>query len=159
MFQKISYLVDLRRGDRHIYGLLDFCMFVVFFPQLIAGPLVRHNEIIPQFAADPRRPEMWENLSRGFILFLIGVTKKTGLADTLAMLVDPLFHQALQAPLSAAEAWTATAAYTLQIYFDFSGYSDMAIGLALMFGLAAADEFQRPLPRRLRCVISGGAGT
>jgi alginate O-acetyltransferase complex protein AlgI len=144
VFQKISYLIDLRRGDRHIYRLLDFSMFVVFFPQLIAGPLVRHNEIIPQFAADPRRPEMWENLSRGFILFLIGVTKKTGLADTLAMLVDPLFHQALQAPLTAAEAWIATAGYTLQIYFDFSGYSDMAIGLALMFGLRLPMNFNAP---------------
>ena len=76
VFQKISYLIDLRRGDRHIYGFLDFCMFVMFFPQLIAGPLVRHNEIIHQFAADPRRPEMWENLSRGFMLFLIGVDQE-----------------------------------------------------------------------------------
>src|SRR5580693_4781933 len=58
VFQKISYLIDLRRGDRHIYGFLDFCMFVTFFPQLIAGPLVRHNEIIHQFGLDPRRPEM-----------------------------------------------------------------------------------------------------
>src|SRR5690349_14214603 len=85
VFQKISYLIDLRRGDRHIYGFLDFCMFVTFFPQLIAGPLVRHNEIIYQFDNDPRRPQMWENLSRGFVLFLIGVTKKVALADTLAM--------------------------------------------------------------------------
>ena len=93
MFQKISYLIDLRRGDRHIYGFLDFCMFVTFFPQLIAGPLVRHNEIIHQFALDPRRPEMWENLSRGFVLFVIGVAKKVALADTLAMIADPLFVQ------------------------------------------------------------------
>ncbi|MGE0415520.1 MAG: MBOAT family protein, partial [Acetobacteraceae bacterium] len=83
VFQKISYLIDLRRGDRHIYGFLDFCMFVGFFPQLIAGPLVRHNEIIHQFRADPRGPAMWENLSRGFYLFVVGVTKKVALADTL----------------------------------------------------------------------------
>ena len=144
VFQKISYLIDLKRGDRHIYGFLDFCMFVTFFPQLIAGPLVRHNEIIPQFAADPRRPEMWENLSRGFILFIIGVAKKVALADTLAMLADPLFAKALTGPLSAAEAWTACGAYTLQIYFDFSGYSDMAIGLALMFGLRLPFNFNAP---------------
>ncbi len=62
-FQKISYLVDLRRGDRHVYGLLEFAAFVTFFPQLIAGPLVRHNEIIPQFALPPRRPGVWENLA------------------------------------------------------------------------------------------------
>ncbi|HVZ07191.1 MBOAT family O-acyltransferase [Rhodopila sp.] len=144
VFQKISYLVDLRRGDRHIYGFLDFCMFVSFFPQLIAGPLVRHNEIIWQFDADPRRPDMWENLSRGFILFLIGVAKKVLLADTLAMLADPLFAHAQTAPLTAAQAWTAAGAYTLQIYFDFSGYSDTAIGLGLMFGLRLPFNFNAP---------------
>ena len=105
VFQKISYLIDLKRGDRHIYHFLDFCMFVTFFPQLIAGPIVRHNEIIHQFATNPRRADTWENLSRGFVLFLIGVTKKVALADTLAMLADPLFGKALGTPLSAAEAW------------------------------------------------------
>jgi alginate O-acetyltransferase complex protein AlgI len=144
VFQKISYLIDLRRGDRHIYGFLDFCMFVSFFPQLIAGPLVRHNEIIHQFRDDPRRPEMWENLSRGFVLFLIGVAKKVGIADTVAMIADPLFQKAAGASLSAAEAWAACGAYTLQIYFDFSGYSDMAIGLALMFGLRLPLNFNAP---------------
>jgi alginate O-acetyltransferase complex protein AlgI len=144
VFQKISYLIDLRRGDRHIYGFLDFCMFVMFFPQLIAGPLVRHNEIIHQFDLDPRRAEMWENLSRGFVLFIIGVAKKVALADTLAMAADPLFAKAIGTPLSAAEAWTAAGAYTLQIYFDFSGYSDMAIGLALMFGLRIPFNFNAP---------------
>jgi alginate O-acetyltransferase complex protein AlgI len=144
VFQKISYLIDLRRGDRHIYGFLDFCMFVTFFPQLIAGPLVRHNEIIHQFALDPRRPEMWENLSRGFVLFVIGAAKKVALADTLAMVADPLFARAATTSLSAAEAWAATGAYTLQIYFDFSGYSDMAIGLALMFGLRLPMNFNAP---------------
>jgi D-alanyl-lipoteichoic acid acyltransferase DltB (MBOAT superfamily) len=144
VFQKISYLIDLRRGDRHIYGFLDFCMFVMFFPQLIAGPLVRHNEIIHQFELDPRRSEMWENLSRGFVLFIIGVAKKVGFADTLAMVADPLFSKALGTPLSAAEAWTAAGSYTLQIYFDFSGYSDMAIGLALMFGLRIPFNFNAP---------------
>jgi alginate O-acetyltransferase complex protein AlgI len=144
VFQKISYLIDLRRGDRHVYGFLDFCMFVTFFPQLIAGPIVRHNEIIHQFSLDPRRPEMWENLSRGFALFVIGVAKKVALADTLAMVADPLFARAFGASLSASEAWVATLAYTLQIYFDFSGYSDMAIGLALMFGLRLPTNFNAP---------------
>ena len=144
VFQKISYLIDLRRGDRHIYNFLDFCMFVVFFPQLIAGPIVRHNEIIHQFGLDPRREEMWENLSRGFVLFVIGVAKKVAFADTVAMVADPLFAQAATTSLTAAQAWIATAAYTLQIYFDFSGYSDMAIGLALMFGLRLPFNFNAP---------------
>ena len=144
VFQKISYLIDLSRGDRHIYGFLDFWMFVTFFPQLIAGPLVRHNEIIPQFGEDPRRPEVWENLSRGFVLFIIGIFKKVAIADTVAQVADPAFIHAASAPLTAAEAWIGTAAYTLQIYFDFSGYSDMAIGLALMFGLRLPFNFNAP---------------
>ena len=141
VFQKISYLIDLRRGDRHIYGFLDFCLFVSFFPQLIAGPLVRHNEIIGQFRADPRRPAMWENLGRGALLFVIGVAKKVALADSLALIADPLFARGT---LGFVEAWTAAIAYTLQIYFDFSGYSDMAIGLALMFGLRLPFNFDAP---------------
>jgi len=144
VFQKISYLIDLRRGDRHLYGFLDFCMFVSFFPQLVAGPLVRHNEIIDQFRQDPRSPAMWENLSRGFVLFIVGVGKKVLLADTLALLVDPLFAKALGTPLSLAEAWAAAGGYTLQIYFDFAGYSDMAIGLGLMFGLRLPINFDAP---------------
>ena len=134
-FQKISYLVDLRRGDRHVYGLLEFFAFVTFFPTLIAGPLVRHNEIIPQFARDPRSPALWENLSRGMLLFMLGFGKKVLLADTAALVCDPLYSQAALGPLGAGQAWLAAGAYALQIMFDFSGYSDMAIGLGLMFGL------------------------
>jgi alginate O-acetyltransferase complex protein AlgI len=143
-FQKISYLVDLRRGDRHVYGLLEFAAFVTFFPQLIAGPLVRHNEIIPQFALDPRRPAVWENLSRGAVLFLIGLAKKAAVADTIAQICDPLFTRAAAGPLNLAEAWVAAGTYTLQIYFDFSGYSDMAIGLGMMFGLRLPFNFAAP---------------
>ena len=144
-FQKISYLVDLRRGDRHVYGLLEFAAFVTFFPALIAGPLVRHNEIIPQFAASPRRPDMWENLARGAALFLIGLAKKVGVADTVAQVCDPVFaHVAAGSLPSLAEAWAAAGTYTLQIYFDFSGYSDMAIGLGLMFGLRLPLNFAAP---------------
>ena len=143
-FQKISYLVDLRRGDRHIYGLLDFFAFVTFFPQLIAGPIVRHNEIMPQWRADPHGPELWENLSRGFVLFTIGFAKKAALADTLARIADPLFAQAAAGPVSAAEGWIAGLAFALQVYFDFSGYSDMAIGIGRMFGLRLPLNFDAP---------------
>jgi D-alanyl-lipoteichoic acid acyltransferase DltB (MBOAT superfamily) len=144
VFQKISYLIDLRRGQAHAYPLLDFFMFVTFFPQLIAGPIVRHNEIIDQFAADPRRAEMWENLSRGLVLFAIGAAKKLGIADFVSQVADRLFLAAQTAPPTAAEAWAAAGAFTLQIYFDFSGYSDMAIGLALMFGLRMPYNFDAP---------------
>ncbi len=144
VFQKVSYLIDVRRGDRHEYGLLDFCLFVSFFPQLIAGPLVRHNEIIPQFRADPRGPAMWENLSRGLVLFLIGMAKKLWIADTLAPGVDALFAGAGASVPGTGAAWAAAGGYALQIYFDFSGYSDMAIGLARMFGLRLPMNFDAP---------------
>ena len=141
-FQKISYLVDLRRGDRHVYGLLEFAAFVTFFPQLIAGPLVRHNEMIPQFARDPRGPEMWENLGRGALLFLIGFAKKVGVADTAAATADAVFG--MPGPIGMAAAWAGIGAYALQILFDFSGYSDMAIGLGRMFGLRLPFNFDVP---------------
>jgi alginate O-acetyltransferase complex protein AlgI len=145
IFQKISYLVDLRRGDRHLYPLGEYCLFVFFFPQLIAGPIVRHNEIIPQFALSPRRPEMWENLGRGAMLFILGLFKKVALADTLAPNVDQLFTKAASgAGLNFAEGWAAAVSFALQIYFDFSGYSDMAIGLALMFGFRLPFNFAAP---------------
>ncbi len=143
-FQKISYLMDLRRGDRHIYGLLEFFAFVTFFPQLIAGPIVRHNEFMPQWRSDPKGPELWENLSRGLVLFTIGFAKKAAIADTLAQIADPLFSQAATGPVSLVEGWLAALAFALQIYFDFSGYSDMAIGLGLMFGLRLPFNFDAP---------------
>jgi alginate O-acetyltransferase complex protein AlgI len=144
VFQKISYLVDIRRGDRHAYSFLDFALFVSFFPQLIAGPLVRHNEIIHQFGGDPRGPQMWENLSRGLVLFIIGMAKKLALADTIAPNADALFSLAGSHIPNLAQSWTAAACYALQIYFDFSGYSDMAIGLALMIGLRLPQNFNAP---------------
>jgi alginate O-acetyltransferase complex protein AlgI len=144
VFQKISYLIDVKRGDRHEYRFLDFCLFVSFFPQLIAGPLVRHNEIIHQFHADPRGPERWENLSRGLVLFLIGMAKKLAIADTVSPGADALFAAAHGSVPNAAAAWAAAVGYTLQIYFDFSGYSDMAIGLARMFGLRLPMNFDAP---------------
>ncbi len=143
-FQKISYLVDLRRGDRHIYGLLEFAAFVTFFPQLIAGPLVRHNEMIPQFARDPRSGEMWENLSRGAALFVIGFAKKAGIADSAGPVADLVFAHAAAGPIGGAEAWAGAGAYAVQILFDFSGYSDMAIGLGRMFGLRLPFNFDAP---------------
>ena len=145
VFQKVSYLVDLKRGQAKTYALSDFFLFVTFFPQLVAGPLVRHNEVIWQFAQDPRRPEMAENLARGLVLFTIGLVKKVGIADTLAPVADAAFGRAAAAQaLTGGDAWLGTLAYTLQIYFDFSGYSDMALGLALMFGLRLPANFDAP---------------
>lgn len=145
VFQKVAFLADARRGAPGRPPPLDFVFFVMFFPQLIAGPIVRHHELLPQLRRSPRRPGMWENLGRGAVLFVVGMVKKIGLADTLAPGADRLFAAALAGQaFGLAEAWQAAITFGLQIYFDFSGYSDMAIGLALMFGLALPFNFDAP---------------
>lgn len=144
-FQQISYLVDLRRGTAPGYGFRDYAMFVCFFPQLIAGPIVRHNELIHQFGLSPWREGVYERLSRGLALLVIGVFKKAVIADNMAASADPLFAAAAAGQaLGFAKAWTATTAFGLQIYFDFSAYSDMAVGLGLMFGFALPLNFNAP---------------
>ncbi|MDH3690984.1 MAG: MBOAT family protein [Gammaproteobacteria bacterium] len=144
-FQQISYLVDLHRGVAPIYPPSRYFLYVTFFPQLIAGPIVRHNEILGQFELDPCRDGAHERLSRGATLLLIGLTKKVVIADRLAEIATPLFDRAANGEiLTFAESWLAAGAYSLQLYFDFSGYSDMAIGLALLFGFALPINFNAP---------------
>jgi D-alanyl-lipoteichoic acid acyltransferase DltB (MBOAT superfamily) len=144
-FQQISYLVDLKRGTAPIYPFHKYVLYVTFFPQLIAGPIVRHNEIIKQYAFDPFRDGVYERLSKGFGLLFIGLFKKMILADTMAETASFLFNDAAAGnTLSFYGSWVAAAAYTLQIYYDFSGYSDMAIGLGFMFGLTIPINFNAP---------------
>lgn len=143
-FQQISYLADRYRGTAPLYGFREYFLYIAFFPQLIAGPIVRHNQFIPQLTEPPRRDGLSERLSRGVAMLTMGLVKKVVLADTAARIADPLFAAAGTAPLSLVDAWMAMAAFTVQIYFDFSGYSDMAIGLALMFGLTLPVNFNAP---------------
>jgi D-alanyl-lipoteichoic acid acyltransferase DltB (MBOAT superfamily) len=143
-FQLISYLVDRLRGDAPIYPLRQFALFVMVFPHLIAGPIVRHNELIPQFALDPRREGWAYRFSAGLALFTLGLAKKVLLTERLAKLADPLFAAANDHALSFGEAWTATLAFSLQLFLDFSAYTEMAIGIALMFGLLLPENFRRP---------------
>ena len=144
-FQQISYLVDRSRGDAHGYSLLDYSLYVIFFPQLIAGPIVRHNEIIPQYKKSPLRPDIYHHIGAGLLLFSLGLIKKTLLADRLAETATPLFDRAaLGDLLTFGESWIASISYSLQLYFDFSGYSDMAIGLALMMGFTLPINFNAP---------------
>jgi D-alanyl-lipoteichoic acid acyltransferase DltB (MBOAT superfamily) len=144
-FQQISYLLDLRRGQAPVYPLRQYALYVTFFPQLIAGPIVRHNELIDQFGLAPLRDGLAERLSRGSILFLLGLFKKVVLADKLAEIATPLFALIADGKsLTLAEAWVAAGGYTLQLYFDFSGYSDMAIGLGLLFGFTIPINFDAP---------------
>jgi len=144
-FQQISYLVDRSRGQVKTYPLLDYALYVIFFPQLIAGPIVRHNEIIPQYKKSPLRPDIYHHIGAGLLLFALGLIKKTLLADRLAETASPLFDKAaIDTVLTMGESWVASISYSLQLYFDFSGYSDMAIGLALMMGFSLPINFNAP---------------
>ena len=119
-FQKIAYLIDAYRGEAEEYDLLDFSLFVLYFPQLIAGPIVHHKEMIPQFLAARRFNA--QDLAAGLALFTIGLIKKIIVADTLVAWSDPVFASAHAGQIpSLYAAWTGVLAFTLQIYFDFSG--------------------------------------
>jgi alginate O-acetyltransferase complex protein AlgI len=144
-FTQIAFLVDARRGKAKEYNFIHYCLFVTYFPHLIAGPILHHGEMMPQFRNDATYRVKWENLAVGLTLFLIGLYKKTVLADGIAEFVGPTFDAAAAgSPLTLLGAWGAALAYTFQIYFDFSGYSDMAIGLSRLFGIVLPLNFDSP---------------
>lgn len=143
-FLQIAYIVDCRRHAEAPPSLRDYALFVSFFPHLIAGPLVHHRELIPQFG---RRvgDEIWENLAVGSTIFLIGLAKKTLLAQPAGVYADQIFAAAAAgAQPTLIEAWIGALAFAFQIYFDFSAYSDMAIGLSRMFGIWLPVNFASP---------------
>jgi D-alanyl-lipoteichoic acid acyltransferase DltB (MBOAT superfamily) len=143
-FQQIAYLVDVMRGVKVERDPVSYALFVSFFPHLIAGPLVHHAEMIPQFKRG-RTGRSSILAARGLAIFVAGLFKKVVIADNLAQFVTPVFaHLDAGGGVGAEWAWLATLAYTLQIYFDFSGYSDMAVGLALMFGIRLPVNFRSP---------------
>ena len=141
-FQQISYLVDSYRLETRDYAFLDYALFVTFFPQLVAGPIVLHQEMIPQFRDSGRKHLDQNMLAQGIWLFSIGMFKKVMIADVLGKGVDWGF--ANPAIMTGLEAAVISLLYTLQIYFDFSGYCDMACGLANMFGLELPINFSSP---------------
>jgi D-alanyl-lipoteichoic acid acyltransferase DltB (MBOAT superfamily) len=144
-FQLISYLVDRLRRDAPVYPFRPFALFVLLFPHLIAGPIVRHNELVSQFADDPRRDGMWARICLGMVLFTLGLAKKVLLADRLGEIADPVFAQAAVGhAVTFGDAWGATLAFTLQLFCDFSAYTEMAIGIASLFGLVLPENFRRP---------------
>jgi D-alanyl-lipoteichoic acid acyltransferase DltB (MBOAT superfamily) len=143
-FTQIGYLVDVAKNPSVRCGFVDYCLFVVFFPHLIAGPVVRHSEIVPQFADRELKPD-WGSIAGGTAVFLIGLYKKTLLADPVGVHADWIFNQVAKGEaLSWFSSWVGAIAYGLQIYFDFSGYSDMAIGLAIMFAIRFPINFDSP---------------
>ncbi len=144
-FQKLALLVDVYRGDVEDVELIDYMLFVTFFPQLIAGPIVLFPEVRDQFRESGRIGVRFDNVVIGLTLFAMGLAKKVFIADKMAAMANPVFTAAAKGTvLHSADAWVAALAYTFQIYFDFSGYSDMAIGLAWMFGIALPFNFNSP---------------
>ena len=144
-FQQIAFLVDASRGEVADRNPLRYALFVSFFPQLIAGPIVRHREIAGQLRDRIGSPLTLENLALGAALIVIGLGKKVLIADPLAACSDPVFADALAGrDPSLVEAWAGTLAFTFQLYFDFSAYSDMAVGLARLFGIGLPQNFDAP---------------
>ncbi|QFR42450.1 MBOAT family O-acyltransferase [Sulfurimonas xiamenensis] len=141
-FQQIAYLVDSYRGETQEYDFLNYALFVSFFPQLIAGPIVHHKEMMPQFASHWNKVKNYRNIALGLFIFSIGLFKKVVIADTFAVWATNGFDTA--STLSLFEAWATSLSYTFQLYFDFSGYTDMAIGAALLFNIKLPINFNSP---------------
>ena len=148
-FQQIAWLVDISKGKAAIPSIFNYALFVSFFPQLIAGPIVHHAEMMPQFEKRPEKSESLNNLNIGLTLFTLGLFKKIVLADQFALFANPVFDAAgYGVEVSMLEAWVGTMSYTFQLYFDFSGYSDMAVGLARMMGIVLPLNFFSPYRAR-----------
>ncbi|MBE3606439.1 MBOAT family protein [Campylobacter sp. RM13119] len=141
-FQQIAYLVDSYRGETKEYDFLNYALFVTFFPQLIAGPIVHHKEMMPQFASKWNMVKNYKNIATGLFIFSIGLFKKVAIADTFAVWTTAGFDTAKT--LNLIEAWATSLSYTFQLYFDFSGYCDMAIGIALLFNIKLPINFNSP---------------
>lgn len=141
-FQQISFIVDTYRGEIRDCRFLEYALYVAFFPQLIAGPIVNHSEMLPQFRIPGKRKPDWERIASGFALFVLGLSKKVLLADTFGGGVD-YGYENLTA-LGRADAVLVILFYALQLYFDFSGYCDMAMGLGRMLGIEIPVNFNSP---------------
>jgi len=142
-FQQISYIVDSYHGETKGYDFIEYALFVTYFPQLVAGPIVLHSEMIPQFRNEKLWKINYDNLCRGFMLFTFGLSKKMLIADKFGLAVDAGFVDVHY--IGSGDMWIMMLAYTIQLYFDFSGYSDMATGIGLMFNFEIPMNFNSPL--------------
>ncbi len=141
-FTQIAFLVDLQQGVAKQQDIVSYVLFVTFFPHLIAGPILHHKEMMPQFQQERRYQLRVDDLAVGFSWFILGLSKKVLVADTFAKSADLVF--AVHGPLVSGIAARGLLCYTLQLYFDFSGYSDMALGLARMFSINFPLNFNSP---------------
>jgi len=141
-FTQIAYLVDAYRGDAREYDFLNYALFVTFFPHLLAGPIIHHKEMMPQFASRWNKVLNYKNLSLGLFLLIIGLFKKVIIADELLPVATAGFDTVKS--LTLIEAWVTSVSYTFQLYFDFSAYTDMALGTALLFNIKLPINFNSP---------------
>lgn len=141
-FQQIAYLVDSYKGETSEYNFFDYSLFVSFFPQLIAGPIVHHKEIMPQFDSEENLKINYKNIAIGLFIFSVGLFKKVIIADTIGQLAEAGYSNPKN--LKFIDAWLASLAFTFQIYYDFSGYSEMAVGLGKLFNIDIIWNFDSP---------------
>jgi alginate O-acetyltransferase complex protein AlgI len=141
-FTQIAYLVDTEKGKAREASAINYGLFVTFFPHLLAGPIIHNSEMMPQFERQRGKVADYRNLAGGVLLFFIGLFKKTVIADTFAVFANNGFADV--GSLTVFEAWAATLAYSLQLYYDFSGYTDMALGASQMFNIRLPINFDRP---------------
>ena len=141
-FQQVSYVVDAYRGEVQQYNFLQYASFVVYFPQLSAGPIVTHDELIPQFNDPQKKHLQWDNFAAGLYIFVLGLAKKVLIADTFGSAANWGFANITQ--LDSTNAMITMLAYTIQIYFDFGGYCDMAIGIGRMMNIDLPVNFDSP---------------
>ena len=145
-FQLIAFLVDSYKGETKGYNLVDYLLFITFFPQLIVGPIVHHKDVVPQYQNMDKGSVSSKLIAPGVFLFVIGCSKKLALADPMTIWAQNAFDNALQ--LNMLESWTASLTYTMSYYFDLSGYADMAIGLGMIFGVKLPINFNSPYKAR-----------
>jgi len=144
-FTQIAFLVDTYQGKVKEYNFIHYTLFVTYFPHLLAGPVLHHREMMPQLQQQKNYQINWDNIANGTLLFTLGLCKKTLLADSFAPYSNAIFRAAQHGlPLTIYEAWSGALAYTMQIYFDFSGYTDMALGIALLFNIRLPINFDSP---------------
>ena len=141
-FQQLSFLVDSYKGDMQRYGFLEYAVFVSFFPQLVAGPIVLHQEMIPQFRDISNKSIKYENLIQGLEYLILGFAKKVIVADCFARICDAGYERLME--LNSFSAFLVMLSFSLQMYFDFSGYCDMAIGLGKLFNIQIPNNFESP---------------
>lgn len=141
-FQQLSFVIDAYKREVPKYNLLHYASFVTFFPQLIAGPIVTHDELVPQFLDTEKKKINWDNLAKGIYIFVLGLAKKVLIADTFGIAVNYGYNN--MSILDTTNAIIIMLAYTIQIYFDFSGYCDMAIGIGKMFNIDLPLNFNSP---------------